>query len=467
MGRLLDLAQSSEYTLGNLAAACLVSPELLQRIDQGAQPLPVRLAQTIARVLHVELSSVLAAVAARTELEEPALYNALPPALGDPIPPFRVVPAAPAFIPQPAAPTEELFAFLGPSVIVADGSTVVERYSISAGGVLVYQNGLGNSEPNGYPAGLLGCISGVMGTDGKLWVGGDNFSALDPLTFRINRATLALAGLSDLYTWTGVGLQTFAKGARDPVTGRVWVTIADGNVYAFDPADVSAGPAVVALTVEDSIQLCGALCFPGDGFLYVITGDVDTGDLRLQKIDPSPGSEAVVAVTASPVADPTSAAHFMLEWVEGESRFYSGAVGGLNKWDRSTLALDTFVDFGLGESVIMGGAYDVTADAFWCVNYDFETPTNPVQLKRDPVSVGFSGSGYDAGFGIPFSPGLSSARVAFFSGTDAYDTGLQTVFAFSMDGTPALLAKTLVGRGGSGVGSNCFVGSVLVAAPAS
>jgi hypothetical protein len=332
------------------------------------------------------------------------------------------------------------------------------RYDVKSGGGIVLARSLLDSEPNGYPGGLLGCINGAIANDGSLWVGGDNLG-LDPLTFRVNASTLELLGPTYLYTWSGFGLHTFAKSAVDPVSGRVWVTIGDGFLYAFTAASVDAGPEVVDLTNAGFEQQCGALVFPGDGYLYVLCYSSENTAVIIQKIDPRPGFVAIVAATPDPVPDPTGVASLMLEWVEGAGLFYSGATGGFNTWDRSTLQLAAYVG-DLSSVAYLGGRYDVETDSFWMLAFTF-VDFYAVRIPRTTGVPDYSGPVFNPQFAAYYEPAISNERVAFYPGT-SLDTGLRNIFAYSMDGDPTLLYSLPCGTGPNpNDGDNNLIGSLV------
>jgi len=449
--RLADLALSKGTTLAAVAARARVQPLFLKRVDEGVQPITPSVVKLVANVLGVDEVIVLAACPLTTKLDGPMHRKAIPPGFGEELPVAKLAPLKPPIV-SPTIASKSLFLFLGPLEGGPDNNSVIERYVIDDAGAPTLAVSLLDSS-DAYPGGLFGCVAGVLGTQGQLWVGGDDDTEV-PLTFSVAPRTLDLN--SDVYTWTGFSLQTFAKGSVDPATGRVWVTIADGFLYAFDPLNLLAGPLVFDLTVDAVTMVCGAMLFL-DGFLYALCES--TSGSSILKIDPRPSHEAIVASTASPAADINGLSFFMLEWVESAGKFYSNTDGGLNTWDPSTLAMVGHV--GNSDPVTnMGGAYDASTDSFWMVQLDGVTPFHPVRLPRATGIPDFVGTGYDAQFSAPHPPALTDARVAFFPGQDN-DTGERKLFWYTMDGTPALAGSITVGSGPNPTGRNNVTGGLV------
>lgn len=454
--RLSDLAISAGSTLGAVAQRVGVDRLLMERIDAGEQPMPVDLGGHVALVLGVDPSTVMSSCPLTTRLGGPRLRVPIPPRQEELQPPTRIYPTQAVRTPDVGGGS--LYVFGGPESASIVGNSVMHRFRVSRSGSLGLVAQVLDTDP-AYDNGLLGTVSGVIGQQGELWFGGDN-ADLQPITGRVNSGNLTKL---NYFTWD-LGLHVFAKGALDPATGRVWVTIADGNVYVFSSGSLPSGPDTnVATALDDSSYNVVSMCFPGDGYLYV--GATNNIQQVVIKIDPRPGSEGIVASTAAPLPDDTASGPMMLEWVETAGKFYSGTVGGLIAWDRDTLA-GTFI--GDPDSLVLnlGGAYDPETDSFWTVVYDFDaSPFYPARVSRLTGLVEIAGQPYNAAFSAPYAPGLSSARMAFYPGQQNADDQ-RRVFAYAMDPTSSPVSPAYsipIGTGPNPIGFNILLGAVLYA----
>jgi hypothetical protein len=437
VGRLLDLASENGYTLGNLAAACVVSPELLVRIDQTAQPLPIKLAKNIAHVLRVGLSDVLSAAVFITELEALELYTAIPPKLGEPIPPFKVIPLQePEIIPNPVpepVTTEALFVFAS-FVEVPSIEPVVLRYTVSSAGVFAL---VASKTAAGVLAGVDG---GAVAFDGKLYVYGCDESAipqiakLDPDTL----ATVLQGAVPDPMT----GFVNFGKLIGDPTQAQTWFLTGSANPRV---ASVDA-----VLTFDTPVDLSGfdfptylgfypfGFCFPGDGFLYAITVHIGmdaSPSTVVFQIDPTVGGSSVTLATTDKQVFGDSSS---LMWVASASKFYSGASGGIVSWAPDTLD-PTFIGPSLGDNpLLFGGVYDVDSDSFWFYGFT-DGSFHAMRVPRATGIPDFVSTETFAPTAQRTEPALmTEAGLAIFCGTDDI-TGDKTLYAYSMS-TPALVS---------------------------
>ncbi len=446
--RLADLAASNDSSLSELANAVGVRALLLQRIDAGRQGMPRSLAHLIAERLLVDVVDVLAACPLTTTLEGPVLLHPIPPIAGEDTPPARIVPTAPIVVPTPSS--EVLYALEYRLAGDADGSSVLQRFAIGPNGSLTLTAETDQDDP-GFTGDLYSLLHGAIGVDGNVWIRGNTVT--EPITARLNSETLAIASQGPL---TGP-VTAYAKVAVDPVSGWLWLTTYDGNLYSFDPSDLGAGAATLDLTVDESTQLCGALCFPGDGFLYATTYDADLGTQTLQKIDPTPGASAVVQVGDAFLSSFNEGLQ-SLEWAPIAGKLYSGYVNSLLEWDMTTL---NPVVVGSGPvKLFLGGAYDATTDSIWFTCRDESEEDEPsyllVRVVRSTGVADFLSDRFNAPVSQFFSPVLTHRRVVFVPtiepGNDSPD--LNSVRAYTMDGDPVLLTTTLVGSGPSDTGQN-------------
>lgn len=88
------LREAGVEKLSDVAARAGVDPLLLERVDQGRQPMPFFLARRLAAVLGVPWTRVLGACPLVTPLAGAALLVPAPPRQGDPVRP-RLPGAAP------------------------------------------------------------------------------------------------------------------------------------------------------------------------------------------------------------------------------------------------------------------------------------------------------------------------------------------------------------------------------------
>lgn len=460
--RLADLAAANDSSLSELANAVGVQPLLLQRIDAGRQGMPRSLARLIAERLIVDVTDVLSACPLTTPLEGSVLLHPIPPIAGEPCAPARIVPTGPVVLPTQTG--HVLYVFSAYAGSLGDQtSSIVQRFIVGSVGNLTPTTEI-DADDQFPDVTAIAVIEGAIGVDRSLWISGTcNNGGIVSLNARVNASDLSTISQGPL-TDPVSGAQ-YTKVLVDPVSGWLWVTISDGFVYRMDPNDMAAGFVALDLTANGQAQLCNALCFPGDGFLYAATYETNTDTQIVQKIDPTPGSASVVQTSATPFASNFGNPLESLMWVEAAGKLYSGYVGGVLAWNMTTLDA-TFVGDAANKT-FNGGTYDAANDEFWFIEQ--ETSTDPQYLlARVPRSTGvatFESPRFQAEFSFAHSPQIGARRLLYVPitvpGNDSPD--FNYVQAWTMDGTPTLSAQTLVGIGQEPTGSNRSTASILFA----
>ena len=335
--------------------------------------------------------------------------------------------------PRPKLDPGSLYAFTRPLPDTLTDTRVIYRFNVQDDGTFLEAVSVTDSVE------VEGCINGTLGAENSLWVeceGRDNVDS--PLSTFTDRRDPKSLKLIERLPGLSFFINAFAGMVNDPQRARVWASTADGNVYSISAQNVPT-PVTVSLGTHlgHVVQALG-FAFYGD-FLYLSCIDQITKDVLLLKVDPTPGSEHVIASGSSAGAN-FFATPAMLE-VVGDS-LYSGFVEGqLIKWDPTTLSGTLFSGSLLGNSEISdvtsyyaGGAYDRDNDAFWVMRFDvLESNWTAARIDRQTGNVDFiSDALFNPHQAFYYAPAISKERFVFYPGEDLI-TSKHSIYTFRMD----------------------------------
>lgn len=438
MGRLADLVMAaSGQPLSTVAAYLGVDPNLLTRVDQGAQPMPGSLARQLALHVGVQVWQVRDACSLNTDLDDRQLFTALPPILGEPLSPTRITATAAVTLagsppPPPTSDRQLIVFFNSPPAI--DGRSSIEEYLVTAEGSLsMTASAPDNGDYSGANAGLLvppDAPTGLIMLDKP----DSHVALLDPDTFAQlgvydDPSTLLIS--STLLAW-------------DPDNAFPWFGSSDDEVlYRLDVTDMGTPLASVPTGAGAPHAL---LWF--EGFLYALcqkSGDLPaTEDWRIVKVRTTPASEAVVQTsnawtTSGGSGDQTSATSLTANPNTPTSLFSGGDNGFFLEWPLTgaitpvSTAVDSLPDH------IRFLTYDAVSGGFW--------GTTDTTIFRMSLSgfVGFTDVTNHQ------SPEACTLQIIDSLGVVVMPavTGLNNVLRVykNLVGTPTLLTETAVGAG--------------------